>query len=174
MAKKESKRVMEQRKRDCDRVSFVVPKDAKYLIRARALREGVSSAEMMRRAILARCGLNSWPKLDEWPPHPGVMSYNALTHCADRESAAVALEKLQEDEFMNTNIKTEQDGDTFVIYMPETTMKDEYIKSLLDLLDAVEDASPTHIKINKKSLSIVQRLLSNIETPAEDDEIDEE
>lgn len=179
MAKKSSQRVMDTRKRNCDRVSFVVPKDAKYLIRARAMREGISSAEMIRRAILARCGLGNWPKMDEWPPEPGIESYNAMVHCSDRESAAKALEELQTDEYMNANITTGQVDDSFVIYMPKESMKDEYIKALLDLLDAVEDvaspsAPPAQITISKKSLSVVQRLLANIETPVEDDEIGDE
>lgn len=179
VAKKSSQRVMDIRKRNCDRVSFVVPKDAKYLIRARAMREGISSAEMIRRAILARCGLENWPKMEEWPPEPGIESYNAMVHCTDKESAAKALEDLQTDEYMNANITTGKVDDTFIIYMPKATMRDEYIKALLDLLDAVEDvdtpkAPPAQIAISKKSLSVVQRLLSNIETPVEDDEIGDE
>lgn len=178
MVKKESKRVMEQRKRNCDRISFVVNKDAKYLIRARALREGVSSAEMMRRAILARCGLENWPEMHEWPPAHGVISYNSMVNCSDKESAARAIEALQQDEFMNANIRTEQDDDTFYIYMPETSMKDEYLDALSDLIAAVDDAeepwasgkiAPMHIKISKKSLFIVRRLLSNIDEISDDE-----
>ena len=182
MAKKESKRVMEQRKRNCDRISFVVNKDAKYLIRARALREGISSAELIRRAILARCGLENWPEMHEWPPAPGIISYNSMVNCSDKESAARAIEALQQDEFMNANIKTKHDNDTFYIYMPETSMKDEYLDALSDLIAAVDDAeapwasgkiAPTHIKISKKSLSIVRRLLSNIDEISDDELTDE-
>jgi hypothetical protein len=88
MAKKESKRVMEQRKRACDRVSFVVEKDLKYLIRAQAMREGVSSAEMMRRAILARCGLDS-------APNTTSADYNSIRTATTRADAEKALARVE-------------------------------------------------------------------------------
>lgn len=169
MAKQSSRRVMEQRKRDSDRVSFLIDKEGKYLLHAQARREGVSVAEMIRRAILARCGLEAMPNFSM--PH-----YQAIVTADTRESAARAIEGLQLDEY----VKHAPADDVYMTVMLSSKgMKEEYIKALLDLLDAIEDIDapktaawtpPTRIKFNKKSLAVVQRLLANIEEMPENDD----
>jgi len=176
MAKKESKRVMEQRKRDYDRISFTIPKEARHLLRVQALREGVSSAEMIRRAILARCGLESWP--DFSMPH-----YHTLTAAENKEDAERAINGLQLDEYVHHHQNTTAPDDLYMtIMLSSQGMKDEYIKALLDLLDALEDIDapwaagwtpPTQIKITQAALSIVRRLLSNIDVVSPYDGEDE-
>ena len=170
MATQESERVMAQRKRDYDRVSITIPKEGKYLLHAQAKREGVSVAEMMRRAILARCGLENMPTFAH--PH-----YHAIVTAETKEDATKAIEGLQLDEYLHDN---EQGVTTEGVYMTallsSNRMKDDYIRALLDLLDAVEDAdaewSPVQIKLNKKSLATVRRLLANIEEIPEEPEED--
>lgn len=172
MATKGSKRVMDQRRRDYDRISFVVDKDAKHLIRAQALREGVSSAEMIRRAILARCGLENTPNFAS--PH-----YNAVISAQDKESATRAIEGLQLDEYVEARTKSPRkqldlDSDLYMTVMLSSQgMQEEYIKSLLDLLDAIEAtkpvfADPVKIKFPKKNMAVLRRLLANIEELPED------
>lgn len=176
MAKKESKRVMEQRKRACDRVSFVIEKDMKYLIRAQALREGVSSAEVMRRAILARCGLESVPDTTS-------ADYKTIRDAVTRADAEKAITRLQISEADRYDAKDESEKEITVPAAVMLAGRDEkirYIVSMLDILDAIEDTpepaprkewqNPAPIKIRKGTLEIVRRLLSNIETVSEDDE----
>jgi hypothetical protein len=203
MATKESKRVMAQRRRDYDRISFVVDKEAKHLIRAQALREGVSSAEMIRRAILARCGL-------EHAPDYSSKKYKAIVSASDKESAISAIEGLQLDEYMKQHEHDQKQDNNLhpatrltpvlpqdnlrdlrlatrflTLALASQNMRDEYVKALLDLLDAVEDATapqivdgmtitppPTRINFDEKSLAIVRRLLSNIDVVNEYDDDD--
>ena len=173
MAKKESKRVMAIRQRDYDRISFTTPKGLRYLVRAQALREEVSSAEMMRRAILARCGLVSIP--DFSMPH-----YQSIVTAYNKESAEQAITGLQLDEHVKHHLDTTPEDDVYMtVMLSGQEMKDEYIKALLDLLDALEDTDapyaagwtpPTQIKITRETLAIIRRLLSNIEVPTDDSE----
>ena len=91
MAKKSSERVMNIRKQSYDLISFVMKKDARHLIRAQALREGVTSSEAMRRAILARCGLDTMP--DTTTPQ-----YQAIKDAEIKPEAEEAIAQLQEHE----------------------------------------------------------------------------
>lgn len=167
MAKKTSKRVMDVRKRNNDRVSFLIDKEGKYLLHAQAMREGVSVAEMLRRAVLARCGLESMPDFSQ--PH-----YQAIVTANSKESAEKAIKGLQLDEYVQRHQETKPADDVYMtVMLSSQTMKEEYINALMDLLDAVNDTaadgSPTKIKPNsadgmsgKEIVSIVQRLISNI------------
>jgi hypothetical protein len=175
MAKKESIRVMEQRKRACDIISFVIPKGGKYLVRAQALREGLTVAEMMRRAILARCGLESMP--DFSMPH-----YQSIVTADDKESAERAITGLQLDEHLKhkSQQKSASKDDLYMsVMLSGQEMMDEYIKALLDILDALEDTDapyaagwtpPTQVKVTGKTLAIIRRLLSNIKIITDDSE----
>jgi len=96
MAKMTSRRVMDQRRKNSALINITVPKEARHLIRAQALREGVSYAEMIRRAILARCGLESWPDFSD-------RNYLFVVYADDKESADEAIEGLQMDERKKRN-----------------------------------------------------------------------
>lgn len=61
MALNRSKLVQDQRKRTYDRISTLIDKGGKWLLHAQAIRERVSVAEMLRRAVLSRCGLRMIP-----------------------------------------------------------------------------------------------------------------
>ena len=61
MATDESNRVARHRKYNCDRITTLIDKGGKHLLRAQAIREGVTVAEMIRRSILARTGLRMLP-----------------------------------------------------------------------------------------------------------------
>ena len=179
MAKKESERVMEQRKRACDRVSFVVEKDLKYLIRAQALREGVSSAEMMRRAILARCGLESVPDTTS-------ADYTSIRAATTRADAGKALARLQFDD----RIFLERDPGKEKVEKAKISLGYEgrnarinYIIGLLALLNGLQDMPeppagnewqpPANIEIAEGAIPVLRRLLSNIEIISQYDYDDE-
>ncbi len=124
------------------------------------MREGITTAEMIRRAILARCGLSAMPDFDS--PHD-----SQLVTGLDREGAERAIHGLQMDE----HIKERGNDDLFMsIMLSSKTMKAEYITALLDLLDALEDSAepgeewtqPTQIKTTRKTMATIRRLLSNI------------
>ena len=61
MATDETRRVAKHRRVAFDRISTLIDKGGKYLLHAQAIREGVSVAEMLRRAVVARCGLRMVP-----------------------------------------------------------------------------------------------------------------
>lgn len=175
MAKKESERVMQQRRRDYDRVSFVIEKDMKYLIRAQALREGISSAEVMRRAILARCGLESMPETSS-------ANYKTIIDADTKADAAKAITRLQTAEAERYDAADESENEITVsaaVMLAGRDEKTRYIVSMLDILDAIEDTpepapckewqNPEPIKMRKGTLEIVRRLLSNIEIISDDE-----
>ena len=71
MATEKNRRDMEQRKIHYDQVSFLFPKGGRRLLRALGIKERCTAADVIRRAILARAGLEKVPnetelqKLDE-------------------------------------------------------------------------------------------------------------
>lgn len=168
MAKKRSEKVMEQRKRDYDQLSFVMDKDSRYLIRAQAIREGVTSAEVMRRAILARCGLDKMP--DTTTPQ-----YQDIKSVELHEEAQQALTRLQDDE-RDAEKGTMQ---TYLVTLAGKVAQNEYIAGLLGLLDEIEDVLPPirdrgwqgadKIVLDKRKISAIRRLLSNLEEVESDD-----
>ena len=168
MAKKRSEKVMEQRKRDYDQISFVMEKDARYLIRAQAIREGVTSAEVMRRAILARCGLDKMPDTT-------TQQYQDIKTVELHVEAEQALTRLQDDE-RDTEKETQQ---TYLVTLAGRVAQNEYIGGLLGLLDEIEDVLPPtknrgwqgadKIIIDKRKISAIRRLLANMQEVESDD-----
>lgn len=168
MAKKSSERVMKIRKRDSDRISFLMDKESRFLIRAQAIREGVTSAEVMRRAILARCGLDKMPDTT-------TQQYQDLKNVELHVEAEQALTRLQDDE-RDTEKETDQ---TYLVTLAGRDAQNEYIAGLLELLDKIEDLMPPlrdrgwqgadKIEIDKRKISAIRRLLSNMEEVESDD-----
>lgn len=160
MANKESDRVMRKRKVAYDRVSVLTEKDGKYLLHAQALREGVSVAEMIRRAILARCGLRAMPDT-------GSDLYQRVIESKSADDARTAIRALQFSEFVSPPEKeSPADSVYYTLYLTSEVMRDEYIKVLLDLLDIVESANldgEQRIELDKKRMTDIRRLLANIE-----------
>lgn len=169
MATKESERVARIRKRDYDRISFVMEKESRYLIRAQALREDVTSAEVMRRAILARCGLDAMP--DTSTP-----LYQAIKDAEIRPEAEEAVVKLQE-----ADRDVGYDLETYLVTITDREELEAYIIGLLDLLNELEDATDhrpfkNHFRqpadklvLKKSSMMAVRRLLSNMRKVEPDD-----
>lgn len=164
MASANSERVMEQRSKAYDRVSILINRGGKHLLHAQALREDVSIAEMMRRAILARVGL------EQLPPTEALSKLATVT---TRQEADAAIQQLQHAEraAFDTSKNTQRRGlpPEYVLMASSKKEMGEYIVALLDLLNEVEDAanrdytSPQRLKLNERVLPVLRRLLANID-----------
>lgn len=176
-------RAKKSRKKLYDRIQFVVPKGGRALIHARALQERTTDAEIMRRAILQRCGLEKWP---------GENQAAALDKCQDQQTAQAEIRRMQLTEYVASKpLRNYMVTDAGLIPDPCTTIilkskvdQDDYIKAMLNVLDAVEDmdlsspdavTNPAPIPIEKKDLLTIYRLLSNIYVPdAPREELDDD
>lgn len=162
MAKQSSERVMRQRKRDNDRVSILIEKGGKHLLHAEAMREGVTVAEMARRAILTRCGLDSMPDMTS-------PEYQRIIDAKDQQSAKKAIRTLQICEYyaVETNKQKRSNRDVYyTLYMPGEKIKDEAISALYNLIDEVKKTpvqKDGQIGLHKKEWIALKRLLANIE-----------
>lgn len=96
MATDESIRVGKHRKYNFDRVTTLIDKGGRWLLRAQAMREGISVAEMLRRAVLARCGLRMLPYKTD---------LDALAEVQSQEEAEKAILRLQAKEEKDEIIK---------------------------------------------------------------------
>lgn len=65
MAKEKNRRDIEQRKRNYDQVSFLIPKGGRRLLRVMGIKERCTAADVIRRAIMAHAGLEKIPKEKE-------------------------------------------------------------------------------------------------------------
>lgn len=168
MAKMSSRRVMDQRKRDYDRIQFTIPKGASHLLKSQALREGVSSSELLRRAILDRCGLSTWPDFTK-------PEYNFVVAAGDKGSADEAIESLQIDEYNKSQGREDQNAVNAETVLISYEMRNAYIKALRDMLHALEETEVTdsqkhpEIRLSKNTIMLVMRLLSNIDKTPEQD-----
>ena len=61
MATEKNRRDMEQRKIHYDQVSFLIPKGGRRLLRAMGVKERCTAADVIRRAVMARAGLERVP-----------------------------------------------------------------------------------------------------------------
>ena len=65
MATEKNRRDMEQRKIHYDQVSFLFPKGGRRLLRALGIKERCTAADVIRRAVMARAGLERVPNETE-------------------------------------------------------------------------------------------------------------
>lgn len=65
MATEKNRRDMEQRKIHYDQVSFLIPKGGRRLLRALGVKERCTAADVIRRAVMARAGLERVPNETE-------------------------------------------------------------------------------------------------------------
>lgn len=97
MATKESKRVMELRKKNYDQLSILVPKGYKKLLQAMSIKERCNVSEVVRQAILERAGLKYLPDAD---------GLKQLTKAETPREAARALKYCQDKEFLDNFSET--------------------------------------------------------------------
>lgn len=160
MATKRSKNTMEQRARTYDRITTLIDKGGSNLVRALALRENVSIAELMRRAILARAGLRLLPYPDK---------LEELAHVKDQESAKKEIRSLQTAEISGEIVRhvleelaAEPPAAAFVVQSDDVE-KDELRFVLKRISDAAEQ--PGAIKLSGMEVGTLRRFLANIEKP---------
>ena len=168
MATKESNRVQKQRRENYDRVSVLIEKGGKHLLRVLALREGVSIAEMIRRAVLARGGLRMLP-------YPADLK--RLETVTTQEEARTAVYRMQNNEEASEIIRHVTSAlagePAQAEYTTELTHSD--IASFRNAVQRIEAAieaekpedsvfaPPVTVKLYGREIGILRRMLANIE-----------
>lgn len=168
MATNESKRVQKQRRENFDRVSVLIEKGGKHLLRVLALREGVSIAEMIRRAVLARGGLRMLP-------YPETLA--ELEHVTTQAEARRAVYQMQNHEEASETIQRVIDGLADEPERAEYTTRLDHadiwnfrdavrrIESAIEAENPVDSvfAPPVTVKLYGREIGIMRRMLANIE-----------
>lgn len=160
MATMESKRVMQLREKNYKQVNFLAPHGTRSLLRGLARKEKCTSSDVIRRAILARAGL------EEMPDDVNLAKLNATE--TSRE-AADALIDCQTVEYVKRELK--QNGKplpaqgTSVVMLSSKWYKTESLEALQAVRQAVENQSvtqkPRPIAIKKRDYNALFRLLAN-------------
>lgn len=167
MASKESERVDTHRRENFDRVTILIDKGGRQLLRVLAIREGVSMTEMIRRAVLARAGLRILP-------YPDALA--ELGDVTTQEEARRAIRKLQfheeADEIMahiTDRLSSEPSKADYITYMDHSDMC-EFQDAANKINDAIEQVVPDEVfservavKLKGREIGIMRRMLANIE-----------
>ena len=158
MATEESKRVTTHRKYNCDRINTLIDKGGRWLLRAQAMREGITLAEMIRRAIYARCGLHQLPSKED------LEELSEVRTQAEADYAIKHLQRKEEkEEIYQKVIRTPNkhtmliDHDTRCVLMKIAGFSDAEIGSLLKRKWGKEES----IQVSDFDTGHLQRLLSN-------------
>lgn len=148
---KESERVQLSRKQNFDRISTLIDKGGKHLLHAQAIREGVSVAEMIRRAIYSRAGLRMLPYPDD---------LEALSEVTTQEEAEKAILRLQAKEESSEIIQNllqqlspEPDSARYELKVDHDTRR------VLEKICAAEDGSAV---VNGFDVGHLRRMLANM------------
>lgn len=174
MATKESKRVNTHRRKNFDRVTILVEKGCTRLLHIAALREGVSMTEMIRRAIIARCGLRVMPYPDQLAE---------LDDVTTPEEARKAILRLQAHETSSEIIQhlidklsPEPRDAQFLATMGQADIHDfrNAVKQINTAIDAEEPednvfAEPVTVKLSGLEVGVLRRMLANM-IPQDTDE----
>ena len=151
MPTKTSKRHMEQRARTYDRITTTIDKGGANLVKVLAIKENVSQAEIIRRAILARAGLNLLP----WP---GPLA--ELATVKDQRDAVVAIHRLQMHEC------AEEITEHLLEELAAEPPSKAYMVQADDLADAelaLAKLTQGELKLTGRDVGTLRRLLANIE-----------
>lgn len=158
MATEESKRVAAHRKFNCDRITTLIDKGGRWLLRAQAMREGITLAEMIRRAIYARCGLHRLPAKED---------LEELSEVQTQEEADYAIRHLQRKEERDEIIQKilrkpgthsmQVDHDSRCVLLKIAGFSDAEIGNLLKSRWGKEES----IQVSEFDTGHMQRLLSN-------------
>lgn len=173
MATKESKRVIRQRKQNYDRFSVLIEKGGNQLLRVLALREGVSIAEMIRRAILARGGLKMLPYPDD------LAELEEVTTQQEARRAVYTMQAHEEGNEIMTHLAEAFGGEPpsaeYTTRMDHADIAEfrEAVKRINAAIEAEspEDsvfAPPVTVKLKGREIGIMRRMLANIERIPQD------
>lgn len=157
MATEKSKRDLEQRKRDYDQISFLIPKGGRRLLRALGIKERCTAADVIRRAVMSRAGL------DRVPDENNLAKLDAA---GTRREVTDALIACQRDEYANARWG--------MPWSPSQNMTNDEIyileKIIIPALRKQQPFElPATIKVTKNLYVAMSRLLSRMEY--DDDEI---
>lgn len=160
MATEKSKRDLEQRRRDYDQVSFLIPKGGRRLLRALGIKERCTAADVIRQAVFARAGLEHLP--DE-------TNLAKLDAAETSREAADALIDCQTVEYVERELIRHGDplpaDNTPVVMLSSKWYKDESLEALQAVRQAVERQNvmkkPRPIELTRRNYEILCRLLAN-------------
>ena len=151
MATEKNRRDMEQRKIHYDQVSFLFPKGGRRLLRALGIKERCTAADVIRRAILARAGLERVPNESE---------LEKLDAAETPKDAAAALKHCQTVEIGNKRIGMPW-------YPAQNMTNDEIYIMEKVIIPALKQQKPFElpatIKVTKNLYVAMCRLLSRME-----------
>lgn len=166
MAKSITERVDKYRKNGFDRISLLVERGGRQLIRAMAVREGVSMTELLRRAILARAGLRMMP-------YPEKLDGFDKIETADE--AHTAIRKLQMNEESSEiiqsiidNLSPEGPQKGFTVQMDHSDIFEfeDAMKTIGKAIEAEkqdrQSGPPVTVHLTGREVGILRRFLSNI------------
>lgn len=165
-----SERVQKQRKATYDRISTLIDKGGKHLLHAQALREGITVAEMLRRAVYARAGLRMLPYPDDLEKLAEVRTQEEAEKAirqlqAKEESSEIMKQLLQQlaPEPDSAQYQLQVDHDTRRVLLRLAGFTDAEISSLLESRWGSEE----QITASGFDIGHLRRLLANIQDVAE-------
>lgn len=151
MATEKNRRDMEQRKIHYDQVSFLIPKGGRRLLRVMGIKERCTAADVIRRAIMARAGLEKIPNESE---------LEKLDTVETPKDAASALKYCQTVEISNARIGMPW-------YPAQSMTNDEIYIMEKVIIPALKQQKPFElpatIKVTKNLYIAMCRLLSRME-----------
>lgn len=151
MATEKNRRDMEQRKIHYDQVSFLIPKGGRRLLRVMGIKERCTAADVIRRAIMARAGLEKIPNESE---------LEKLDTVETPKDAASALKYCQTVEIGNARIGMPW-------YPAQSMTNDEIYIMEKVIIPALKQQKPFElpatIKVTKNLYIAMCRLLSRME-----------
>lgn len=160
MATEKNRRDMEQRKIHYDQISFLFPKGGRRLLRVMGIKERCTAADVIRRAILSRAGLEKVP--DD----------NMLAKMDKAETPSEAADSLfdcQTVEYVKHELKQQgrpaAPDDVPIIMLSSKWYKDESIAALQALQKGIMEQNatkkPRPVELTRREFDILCRLLAN-------------
>ena len=168
MPTKNSRKVMKQRKEAYDQISFLIDKGGKSLLHCLALREGIGISELIRRAILARGGLQMLPYPDALEELKNVRTEDEARSAVYRLQAHETGSEIKQD--LLDHLATEPPSAEYKTRMDHSDISEfryavQKINAAIDKENPPDNAlgDPVWVQLNGREIGILRRLLSNIE-----------
>ena len=161
MATRESKRVMKVRNKNYKQVNFLAPHGTKLLLRALGIKEQCTSSEVIRRAILARAGLEKMPDMKS------LAKLNASETNREAADAFIDCQTIEyvERELIRNGQPVPEDDEP-VIMLSSKWYKEESLTALEAIKAAIEQQNPLKkprpIELSRQDYNALQRLFSNV------------
>lgn len=154
MPTEETKRVAKYRKEYFDRVSVLIDKGGKHLLKALAIREGISIAEVIRRSICARAGLKALPYPDE------LNKLASIDNKEDADNAIIALQikQMGDDVTAKTIDSISEIPDKSMFMVQLSGMEIEELNRFINESNSQGYDRP----ISGREIFAVRRILSNL------------